>query len=336
MEEFRTNQHYNYSIGLPIEYYDQYIQNKREENDSILIILSILFRGIVGSEDPYIKVVEFVEFVLENGEDLQPCIIEYYVSKFKSLPITLQDYALSETTTKNNYFREDSGSDKIALIANTEEYRTRSSSIPSQDQDPEINISENIKNKISPVIFKETIALSKLLETMSKNSNGTSISNNTYNKISKSAHNNYRTVTPTTTHLEAAILAKQDIEANSYKTFDDCYRVKREYKFKTNPYNSAHRQDNVSEYYIDNNKDIVGNGKSAIYTTAGNAPLSGSQRVRDMYNIMTLSRDELKSYSKTDKEENNPISGEVGSETSKLNNSAGKEPTKTYSSTKYK
>ena len=331
MEEYKTNQHYNFSIGLPVEYYDEHVKNNRDNNDTALITLSRLFRSIVGAEDPYKEALEFANYLIENGEDLLPCIIQFYVDKFKSLPVKLQAHIIDNTPTKNNYFREDSGSDKIAFFANTEEYRAMSSCVMSDDnQDPQDTISNNIKNKISPKAFSETVSLSKMAEKMVKRSQATPVDQATYNTISQNSHNNFRTITPTTNHIDAAKLAKTDIESDSRKKFDDCYRLNREYIFKSNPYDMNHRQDNTAEYMMDANTDIVGKDKTAVYTIAGNIPLSNTLRVQDFYAVMPLSRDESNKLSKTDKEEKSPIAGESGTDTSKLNEGAGKDPIETY------
>jgi len=330
MEEYKTNQHYNYSIGLPVEYYDINISNEKQDNDIMLIKIGRLFKGIMGAEDPYKAAVDFSEYVIENGGNLLPSIIVFYVDKFKSLPAIIQSHVIQNTSEENNYFREDSGSDKIAFFANTEEYRTSSSSVGSMEQSPATGISEQIKNKISPIALSETIALSQQSEIMTKKSQASKLSDSTYNTISQSTHNNYRTVTPMINHLEAAQLAKTDIEADSYGKFNDCYRVKREYIFKMNPYNIEHRQDNTSEFILDKNDDIIGNNKIAIYTTAGNIPLNNTQRVRDFYSVMPPNREESNKLSKTKEEEKSPIAGGCGTDTNKLNDTGGKDSAKTY------
>jgi hypothetical protein len=337
MEEYKTNQHYNFSIGLPVEYYDEHVKNGRDPNDTALITLSILFRSIVGAEDPYKEALKFANYLIENGGNLLPCIIQFYVDKFKSLPVKLQTYIIDNTPTTNNYFRGDSGSDKIAFFANTEEYRTISSCVMSNNnQEPQNTISNNIKNKISPKALSETISLSRMAEKMVKRSQATPLDQNTYNRISQDSHNNFRTITPTTNHIDAAKEAKTDIESDSYKKFDDCYRLNREYIFKSNPYDKNHRQDNAAEYMMDTNKDIVGKDKTAVYTLAGNRPLGNISRVQDFYAVMPPSREESNKLSKTDKEEKSPISGESGTDTSKLNDAAGKDPIKTYDINKLK
>jgi hypothetical protein len=336
MEEYKTNQHYNFSIGLPVEYYDEHVKNNRDDNDTTLITLSRLFRSIVGAEDPYKEALEFANYLIENGGNLLPCIIQFYVDKFKSLPVKLQTHIIDNTPSTNNYFREDSGSDKIAFFANIEEYRTISSCVMSNsDQEPQNTISNNIKNKISPKAFSETISLSRMAEKMVKRSQATPIDQNTYTRISQDSHNNYRTITPTTNHIDAAKEARTDIESDSYKKFDDCYRLNREYIFKSNPYDISHRQDNIAEFMMDTNKDIVGNDKTAVYTLAGNRPLSNTLRVQDFYAVMPPSREESNKLSKTDKEEKSPIAGESGTDTSNLNDAAGKDPIKTYDTKKH-
>ena len=331
MEEYKTNQHYNFSIGLPVEYYDEHVKNGRDPNDTALITLSILFRGIVGAEDPYKEALKFANYLIENGGNLLPCIIQFYVDKFKTLPTKIQSHIIDNTPTTNNYFREDSGSDKIAFFANTEEYRTASSCVMSNNnQEPQNTISNNIKNKISPKALSETISLSKMAEKMVKRSQATPLDQNTYNRISQDSHNNFRTITPTTNHVAAASAAKIDIESDSYKKFEDCYRLNREYLFKSNPYDISHRQDNAAEYMMDTNKDIVGKDKTAVYTTAGNRPLSNTLRVQDFYAVMPPSRDDSNKLSKTKKEERSPIAGESGIDTSKQNGAAGKDPIETY------
>jgi hypothetical protein len=332
MEQYKTNRHYNFSIGLPIEYYEAHIKNSRDANDTALITLSRLFRGIVGAEDPFAEALKFANFLIENGVNLLPCIIQFYVDKFKSLPTKIQSHIINNTPTTNNYFREDSGSDKISFFANTEEYRTISSCVMSNNnQKPQNTISNNLKNKISPYAFSETVSLSKMAENMVKKSQATPVDQTTYNTISQNSHNNFRTITPTTNHVEAAELSKSTIEADSYKKFDDCYRLNREYIFKSNPYDISHRQDNTVEYMVDANKDIVGKDKTAVYTTAGNRPLSNTLRVQDFYAVMPPSREESNKLSKTKDEEKSPIAGGSGTDTSKQNEAAGKDPIKTYS-----
>jgi len=332
MEEYKTNQHYNFSIGLPIEYYDEHIENGRDANDTTLITLSRLFRGIVGAEDPLAEALKFANYLIENGVNLLPCIIQFYVDKFKSLPAKIQSHIIDNTPTTNNYFREDSGSDKIAFFANTEEYRTASSCVMSNNnQDPQNTISNNLKNKISPRAFSETVSLSKMAENMVKKSQATTVDQTTYNTISQNSHNNFRTITPTTNHVDAAKQAKTDIESDSYKKFEDCYRLNRDYIFKSNPYDISHRQDNTAEYMMDTNKDIVGSNKTAVYTTAGNRPLSNTLKVQDFYAVMPPSRVDSNKLSKTQEEERSPIAGESGTDTSKQNEAAGKDPIKTYS-----
>lgn len=337
MEEYKTNQHYNFASGLPIDYYEKNISNSRTGIDNTLIEINRLLKGIIGAEDPNKKAVEFVDYVLKEGENLLPGIITYYVDRFKCLPTSIQEYALSNTRKTNNYFRDDSGSDKVSFFANTEEYRTKSSSVASQNnQDPIIPVSEHIKNKISPKALSNTVALSNLTDKMSKRSQATPVAQSTYNTISKSTHNNYRTVTPTTNHLEAAKSAKQEIEADSYKKFEDCYRVKREYTFKSNPYNSKHRQDNPSEFIIDKNDDIAASGKSVVYTNSGNIPLKNKLRVEDLFEIMPPTREDTNKHSKTEEEEKSPVLGSAGTDTNILNEKGGKRPTKTYSSKEHK
>lgn len=337
MDEYRTNQHYNFSIGLPIEYYEEYIKNERDPEDDILITLSVLYRGIVGAEDPYEETLKFAEYLLEKGEKLLPCIIQFYVDKFKNLPIKLQTHILDNTRIKNNYFRDDCGSDKIAFFANREEYRTISSCVmPDMNQEPQNTISDNIKNKISIKAFSETVSLSRVVENMIKKSQATPMEQNIYDIISDDSHNNFRTITPTTYHLEAAKEAKEQIEADSYDKFEDCYRLNREYLFKSNPYDVTHRQDNTAEYMMDENKDIVGKEKTAVYTMAGNRPLGNTLRVQDLYAVMPPGREESNKLSKTDKEEKSPIAGESGTDTSKQNESAGKDPRETYDPNKLK
>jgi hypothetical protein len=337
MEEYKTNQHYNFSIGLPIEYYDEHITNSRDPNDTTLITLSRLFRSIVGAEDPYAEALKFANYLIENGVNLFPCIIQFYVDKFKSLPVKIQSYVIDNTPTTNNYFRDDSGSDKISFLANTEEYRTISSCVMSvSSQAPQTTISNHIKNKISPTVFLETVSLSMMVENMVKNSQATPVDQTTYNTISQNTHNNFRTITPTTNHVEAAKQSKSTIEADSYKKFDDCYRLNREYIFKSNPYDISHRQDNIAEYMEDTNNDIVGSDKTAVYTTAGNRPLSNTLKVQDLYSVMPTAREESNTLSKTEKEAKSPIAGESGTYTSKQNNAAGKDPIKTYSIEKLK
>ncbi len=337
MEEYKTNQHYNYFNGLSVEYYNDNIENARESNDVILITAGRLFRGIMSSEDPYKAALDFANFIIENGENLLPSIITFYVDKFNTLPVSIQEKVIQNTVVTNNYFRSDSGSDKIAIFANSEEYRTRSSSVASySDQSPESSASENIKNKISPLAYLETVALSKLTETIIQKSHADIMSIETYNIISNSTHNNCRTITPTTNHLEAAQQAKSEIEANSYKAFDDCYRVKREYTFRSNPYNIEHRQDNVSNIIIDKNTDIVGDKKLAVYSTAGNIPLKSSIVPQDLYSIMPPSREESNRLTKTELEERSPISGEAGTNTNKLNKTAGRLREVTYKKEKLK
>jgi hypothetical protein len=330
MEKFKTNQHYNFSTGLPAEYYDEYISNTKEDDDIFLINLSRLFRSINGAEKPYDEALKFTNYLLENGENLLPSTIEFYVDKFKTLPTAIQGHIIQNTRQTNNYFRDDNGSDKLAFFANAEEYRTSSSSVVSQNQSPDITISEHIKNKISPVALSNTISLSKLSEQMIKKSQASPTSSSTYNIISNSTHNNCRTITPTTTHVEAAKLAKAQIEANSYKTYKDCYRVKRRYVFESNPYVLDNRQDNVSEFILDTNEDIVGKGKTAVYTTAGNIPLKNSLKVQDLYSVMPSSREDANKLSKTEEEEKSPIIGSTGTDTSKQNQEAGDNPIKTY------
>lgn len=338
MEQYKTNQHYNFSIGLPIEYYDEHIENDRGvKEDTTLITLSRLFRSIVGAEDPLAEALKFANYLIENGENLLPCIIQFYVDKFKTLPTKIQSHIIDNTPTTNNYFREDSGSDKIAFFANTEEYRTASSCVMSDNnQEPQNTISNNLKNKISPKAFSETVSLSKMAENMVKKSQAAPVDQTTYNTISQNAHNNFRTITPTTNHIDAAKQAKTDIESDSYKKFDDCYRLNREYLFKSNPYDAAHRQDNISGLMRDTNKDIVGGDKAAVYTTAGNRPLSNTLRVQDFYAVMPPGREDSNKLSKTQEEEKSPIAGESGTDTSKQNEAAGKDPVKTYDPSKLK
>lgn len=337
MEEHKTNQHYNFAIGLPIEYYDEHITNNRDPKDATLITLARYFRTIVGAEDPYAAALIFANYLIENGINLSPCVIQFYVDKFKSLPAKIQSYIIDNTPLENNYFREDSGSDKIAFFANTEEYRTISSCImSSNDQEPQNTISNHIKNKISPKAFSETVSLSKMAENMVKKSQATPVDQTTYNTISQNSHNNFRTITPTTNHVDAANEAKNDIEADSYKKFDDCYRLNREYIFKSNPYDIAHRKDGVADYMIDTNKDIVGDSAAAVYTTAGNRPINNTLRVQDLYAIMPPSREDSNKLSKTREEEKSPIAGESGTDTSKQNDRAGKDPIITYNTGKLK
>jgi len=332
MEEIKTNKHYNFSIGLPLEYYDEHIKNSRDPKDTTLITLSRLFRSIVGAEDPLDEALKFANYLIENGSNLQPCIIQFYVDKFKTLPAKIQSHIIDNTPATNNYFREDSGSDKIASFANTEEYRTGSSCVMSNNnQEPQNTISNNLKNKISPKAFSETVSLSKMAENMVKKSQATPVEENTYNTISQNTHNNFRTITPTTNHVDAAKQAKTDIESDSYKKFDDCYRLNREYLFKSNPYEASHRQDNTAELMRDTNKDIVGKDKTAVYTTAGNRPISNTLRVQDFYAVMPPGRADSNKLSKTKEEEKSPIAGESGTDTSKQNEAAGKDPIKTYS-----
>jgi hypothetical protein len=338
MEQYKTNQHYNFSIGLPIEYYDEHIENDRGvKEDTTLITLSRLFRSIVGAEDPLTEALKFANYLIENGENLLPCIIQFYVDKFKTLPTKIQSHIIDNTPTTNNYFREDSGSDKIAFFANTEEYRTVSSCVMSNDnQDPQNTISNHIKNKISPTVFFETVSLSKMTENMIKKSQATPVDQTTYNTISQNAHNNFRTITPTTNHIDAAKLAKPNIESDSYIKFDDCYRLNREYLFKSNPYDATHRQDDTAALMRDTNKDIVGKDKAAVYTTAGNRPLNNTLKVQDLYAVMPPSRDDSNKLSKTQEEEKSPIAGESGTDTSKQNEAAGKDPVQTYDPSKLK
>ena len=332
MEEYKTNRHYNFAIGLPIEYYDEHIKNSRDPNDTTLITLSRLFRSIEGAEDPYAEALKFANYLIENGVNLLPCIIQFYVDKFKSLPVIIQSHVLNNTPTTNNYFREDSGSDKIAFFANTEEYRTISSCVMSNNnQEPQTTISNHIKNKISPTVFLETVSLSKMAENMIKKSQATPVNQSVYSRISQNTHNNFRTITPTTNHVEAAKQSKSTIEADSYKKFDDCYRLNREYIFKSNPYDISHRQDTTAEYMEDINNDIVGKGKTAVYSTAGNRPLNNTLRVQDFYSVMPPSRVDSNELSKTQEEERSPIAGESGTDTSNQNEAAGKDPIKTYS-----
>ena len=336
MEQYKTNQHYNFSIGLPKEYYDEHIENDRGvKEDTTLITLSRLFRSIVGAEDPLAEALKFANYLIENGENLLPCIIQFYVDKFKTLPTKIQSHIINNTPTTNNYFREDSGSDKIAFFANTEEYRTASSCVMSDNnQEPQNTISNNLKNKISPTVFLETVSLSKMAENMVKKSQATPVDQTTYSRISQNAHNNFRTITPTTNHIDAAKQAKTDIESDSYKKFDDCYRLNREYLFKSNPYDVTHRQDDTAALMRDTNKDIVGGDKAAVYTTAGNRPLSNTLRVQDLYAVMPPSREDSNKLSKTQEEEKSPIAGESGTDTSKQNEAAGKDPVETYSKEK--
>jgi hypothetical protein len=203
-------------------------------------------------------------------------------------------------------------------------------------QAPQTTISNHIKNKISPTVFLETVSLSMMVENMVKNSQATPVDQTTYNTISQNTHNNFRTITPTTNHVEAAKQSKSTIEADSYKKFDDCYRLNREYIFKSNPYDISHRQDNIAEYMEDTNNDIVGSDKTAVYTTAGNRPLSNTLKVQDLYSVMPTAREESNTLSKTEKEAKSPIAGESGTYTSKQNNAAGKDPIKTYSIEKLK
>jgi hypothetical protein len=334
MEEYKTNQHYNFAIGLPIEYYEEHIKNSRDPNDTTLITLSRLFRSIVGTEDPYAEALKFANYLIKNGGNLLPCIIQFYVDKFKSLPVIIQSHIISNTPTTNNYFRDDSGSDKISFFANTEEYRTISSCVMSSTQAPQTTISNHIKNKISPTVFSETVSLSRMAENMVKKSQATPVDQSVYSRISQNTHNNFRTITPTTNHVEAAERSKTTIEADSRKKFNDCYRLNREYIFKSNPYNKLHRQDNTAEYMMDTNKDIVGKDKTAIYTTAGNRPLKNTLRVQDLYSVMPPTRVESNILSKTEEEEKSPIAGESGTDTSNQNEAAGKDPIKTYSTEK--
>ena len=338
MEQYKTNQHYNFSIGLPIEYYDEHIENDRGvKEDTTLITLSRLFRSIVGAEDPLAEALKFANYLIENGENLLPCIIQFYVDKFKTLPTKIQSHILDNTPTTNNYFREDSGSDKIAFFANTEEYRTASSCVMSDNnQEPQNTISNNLKNKISPRAFSETVSLSKMTENMIKKSQATPVDQTTYNTISQNSHNNFRTITPTTNHVDAASQARLTIESDSYKKFEDCYRLNRNYLFKSNPYDTAHRQDNTAGLMRDTNKDIVGKDKTVVYTTAGNRPLNNTLRVQDFYAVMPPSREDSNKLSKTREEEKSPIAGESGTDTSKQNEAAGKDPVKTYEASKLK
>jgi hypothetical protein len=86
----------------------------------------------------------------------------------------------------------------------------------------------------------------------------------------------------------------------------------------------------------DTNNDIVGSDKTAVYTTAGNRPLSNTLKVQDLYSVMPTAREESNTLSKTEKEAKSPIAGESGTYTSKQNNAAGKDPIKTYSIEKLK
>lgn len=338
----KTNQHYNFFIGLPVEYYEKNIENSRESIDIFLVNLSRYFKSINGAEDPNKEALKFANYLIENGENLLPAIIEFYVDKFKTLSQPIQDYVLGKTPIKNNYFREDTGSDKLACSANTAEYNSRSSRVNwDTSQPPDILASESIKNKISPKAFERTLELSMITEKMSKQSNATQIKEveqTLYSQketIANTTHNNYRTITSTNTHVEAAKRAKEQIQSNSYKTYHDCYRVKREYGFGVNPYDRTKRQDETTELIIDKNLDIVSKDSPAVYTTAGDKILPNTQKVHDLFDVMPLTREKTNTESKKD-DQYPPQHGSTGKDTNKLNDTAGKDSPKTFDKSKYK
>lgn len=338
----KTNQHYNFFTGLPLEYYDENIDNTLEDNDIILINLSRYFRSINGAENPNKEALLFANYLIENGENLLPAIIEFYVDKFKTLPVSIQEYVLERTPLKNNYFREDTGSDKLACFANSLEYSTRSSRVNwNLDQLPDILVSESIKNKISPKVYEKTFELSLITEQMCKQSNATQIkeieqsSYSNKETISNTTHNNYRTITTTNTHVEAAKRAKEQIQSNSYKAYHDCYRVKREYGFGVNPYDKNKRQDETTQLILDKNLDIVSKDNPAVYTTAGDKVLPNTQKVHDLFDIMPLTREITNNESKKE-DQYPPQHGSTGKDTNKLNETAGKNSIKTYDKSKHK
>jgi hypothetical protein len=351
MKHPKTNRHYDFSIGLSLEFYEKHIENKINEIDKILIELGKLFRSINGAEEPHVKALEFANFLIKEGERLLPAIIEYYVDKFKSLSASIQIFVLANTPDKNNYFKDSTGSDKLATFANSLEYRTRSSSInwarrPSE-QALDIFVSENLKNKISPKAFSSAVSLTDITERMCRGSNAISIEGieRSYyiggkETIAASPHNNFRTITSTNTHVEAANLARQQIQINSYNKYHDCYRVKREYVFEANPYVKTHRVDLTTEYILDSNTDLVAEKSLEIYTTAGDKPLTPF--VHDLHDIMPILRDKMDELAAGDIEiqkslgcsdierEIPPQIGSAGIRPNEHNDTAGISPIITY------
>lgn len=330
MNSVKTNIPYNFSTGLSIDYYDNYIENSRSAEDIFILNANRLYQKINGAEDPYNIALDFANYILENGENLLPAIVDHYVLKFKALSPAIRDYVINNTRTTNNYFRDDNGSDKIAILGNVTEYRNRSSSNPDDNkQDPETTISENIQNKISPNVFKETLFLSSLVENITKLSVP---EKGVFNSITSSTHNNYKTVTPSLELYAAAKEAKTDIETNTYNDFDDCYRVKRLFKFKHNPYNVEMRQDYTSDFIIDANPDIT--TSKIVYTQSGN--VLAKPKINDFYTIMPLSRDVMNKPGKNDTTEFTPNVGSLGSETNKLADSFKDSNIKSYDSSKHR
>lgn len=350
MKHPKTNRHYDFSIGLSLEFYEKNIENKLTEIDKILIKLGRLYRSINGAEEPQIKALEFAKFLIKEGERLLPAVIEYYVDKFNSLSASIRSFVLANTPEKNNYFKDSTGSDKLATFANSLEYRTRSSSVTwakSPQQALDIFVSENLKNKVSPKAFLATVSLTDLTERMCRSSTAIKIEGverpyyiGGKETIAASPHNNFRTITSTNTHVEAANLAKQQIQINSYNKYHDCYRVKREYVFEANPYLRTHRSDLTTEYILDSNTDLVTPDNLEIYTTAGDKPLVPF--VHDLYDIMPVLREKMEEIAAGDVEiqkelgcpdvekEMPPQIGSSGMKSNEHNETAGISPIKTY------
>lgn len=330
MNSVKTNAPHNFSTGLSIDYYDKYIENIRSEDDIFILNINILYQKINGAEDPYERALDFANYILENGENLLPAIIDHYVVKFKALSPAIRDYVIKNTRATNNYFRDDNGSDKLAILGNVTEYRNRSSSNPDDNkQDPETNISENIQNKISPNIFKETLFLSSLVENITKLSVP---EKGVFNSITNSTHNNFKTITPSLDLYAGAKEAKTDIETDTYNDFEDCYRVKRLFKFKHNPYNVEMRQDFTSDFIVDENPDIT--TSKIIYTQSGN--VLAKPKIDDFYTVMPLSREEMNKPGKTNTIEYPPIIGSLGSKTNKLNDNFKDSNIKSYDASKHR
>lgn len=327
MNSFNTNRHYNFIAGYPKEYYKYFLQNRLESADDYLIELSRLFKSINGSEDPYEAALKYANYLIENGPNILPSSIIYFVERFETLSDDVQEYVLKNTPIEHNYFRKDNGSDRIGFLARAQEARTSSSLMPTNaSQSPSLVVPEHLANKLPPPALRNIVELSYLTDQIIKGSQSVEMDSEKYqNNILKNSHNDWESITPSTRHVEAAEIAKPLIEARTYERFKDVYRVMHDYVFMHRPYDKKHRQDLTTENMIDTNPDIVAPGSAVVYTVAGDVIKKNTQTPPDLYSIEPRERAQDQIFAGS-----GPIGGSAGAAENKLNATAGRNPISTF------
>jgi hypothetical protein len=321
MNSFNTNRHYNFIAGYPKEYYKYFLQNRLESGDDDLIELSRLFKSINGSDDPYEAALKYAKYLLEKGVNILPSSIIYFVERFETLADDIKEFVLQNTPIEHNYFRKDSGSDRIGFLARAQEARTSSSLTPTNGpQSTSLVVPEHLANKLPPPALRNIVELSYLTDQIIKGSQSTEVDSEKYqNNVLKNTHNDWESITPSTRHVEAAEIAKPLIEARTYERFKDIYRVM-QYLLMHRPYDKKHRQDLTTENMIDTNPDIVAPGSAVVYTVAGDVIKKNTQTPPDLYSIEppTRAQDQIVAGS-------GPIGGSAGTpEGNKLGSTAGR------------